>query len=202
MIVCSEARLRRCLMPIRGKVTSGSAAFTSHLGSELNTNELPTIHALDSPLEQLPFSKVLAMADAQRSTKNGKHQNTDAWESQTIFSVASNDNDTRPQYLNAFANQLAEDAIGDSDASFFHEIPPRVLQTFSRLLHGESKNPFQWEISVILNKKRKCVLSYLRQSHDFPSMAKTNANDYGYAVSPQRDTRSVHIQPANGSQER
>jgi hypothetical protein len=85
--------------------------------------------------------------------------NSDTSDTATNYSVESDPADSGNDYIHAFARQLAVDLEPSPGSSKLSTVPPsyisEALRLFSWKLHEESRNPFQWEISVILHRKRE-----------------------------------------------
>ncbi|KKP00556.1 hypothetical protein THAR02_07334 [Trichoderma harzianum] len=90
---------------------------------------------------------------------------TGDYDSATTYSTESLSDDPKLLYLQVFAEQLAKDMKQVSDEFCFENIEAGylddVLKEFAWKLHNESSNPFQWEASVILNRKRKNIIELL-----------------------------------------
>ncbi|KAH6968063.1 hypothetical protein DER45DRAFT_477375 [Fusarium avenaceum] len=90
---------------------------------------------------------------------------TDNCDAETIYSIDSRLNDPKLQYLHIFVEQLADDiksvsadlSIDGIEAEYLDS----VLREFAWNLHGESSNPFEWEASVVLHRKRKNIVELL-----------------------------------------
>ncbi|KAK4072053.1 hypothetical protein Trihar35433_4117 [Trichoderma harzianum] len=83
----------------------------------------------------------------------------------TTYSTESLSDDPKLRYLQVFAEQLVNDMKQVSDEFCFENIEAGylddVLKEFAWKLHNESSSPFQWEASVILNRKRKNIIELL-----------------------------------------
>jgi hypothetical protein len=86
--------------------------------------------------------------------------NNDTSDTATDYSVEStlarSGND---EYIHAFAQQLGLDLEPVFGLNKLSTVPPlyisEALRLFSWKLHEESRNPFQWEMSVALHRKRE-----------------------------------------------
>ncbi|KIL85182.1 hypothetical protein FAVG1_11611 [Fusarium avenaceum] len=90
---------------------------------------------------------------------------TDDCDAETTYSIDSRLDDPKLQYLQVFAEQLADD-INSASADLSiegieAEYLDTVLREFAWKLHGESSNPFEWEASVVLHRKRKNIVELL-----------------------------------------
>jgi hypothetical protein len=83
----------------------------------------------------------------------------DAFEAATTYSAKSNPEDAKRLYLRAFCDQLRRDlsdVLNDRRTLGVNgEYLESAIQMFAVKLHAESSDPFQWEASVTLHKKRR-----------------------------------------------
>lgn len=95
---------------------------------------------------------------AQDQTEEQQYT-TDEDDVETTYSVETISDIPKLRYLQDFAEQLTEDMKQFSDEPSLGNIGAEhidtMLREFAWKLHGESVNPFQWETSVILHKRRK-----------------------------------------------
>lgn len=84
---------------------------------------------------------------------------TDDCDVETTYSIDTLSDEPKLRYLQVFAEQLAKDMKQISDEFCFSNIEAEyldpMLREFAWKLHNESSNPFQWETSVIIHRKRK-----------------------------------------------
>jgi hypothetical protein len=77
----------------------------------------------------------------------------------TNYSVDSHLTDLENDYIRAFSQQLAQDletSLGPTKLSkISSSYISEVMRVFTRKLHEESTNPFQWGVSVALHRKRE-----------------------------------------------
>jgi hypothetical protein len=80
----------------------------------------------------------------------------------TTYSLDSSTDGSSTDYLRAFAEKLAEDLKTGFSSTKLSDVPPtymtEALRMFTWKLHEESKDPFQWGVSVALNQKREYVM--------------------------------------------
>ncbi|KAH7035738.1 uncharacterized protein B0I36DRAFT_429788 [Microdochium trichocladiopsis] len=123
-------------------------------------------------------------------------ENENRWETATIYSTTTHDGNSQPQYIFMFANQLVQDAAGHADRSPFLDVSPgkldELLQAFSWFLHGESDNPFQWEVSVILNRMRREIRSQCGSDHLSADGEDAFPGDNDDADEDERERRDPH----------
>jgi hypothetical protein len=102
--------------------------------------------------------------DAESSTYEPlcEERHLDTSDTATTYSLDSSTNDSNAEYLQAFAEQLAKDLKVGSISTKLSNVPPsyisEALRMFTWRLHEESKDPFQWGISVALNQKREYAM--------------------------------------------
>ncbi|KAF5601384.1 hypothetical protein FPANT_1755 [Fusarium pseudoanthophilum] len=92
-------------------------------------------------------------------------KNCAEFDAATTYSFDTLSDDPNLQYFQAFIDQLAEDVSSDSQCTTIKNVGPEFLEEtlreFAWKLHGESKNPFQLETSVIIHRKRRHIVDLL-----------------------------------------
>ncbi|KAL7914184.1 hypothetical protein GGI35DRAFT_490474 [Trichoderma velutinum] len=90
---------------------------------------------------------------------------TDDCDVETTYSIDTLSDDPKLRYLQVFVEQLVKDMKQISGEFCFRNIETEyldpVLREFAWKLHSESSNPFQWEASVIIHRKRKNIIELL-----------------------------------------
>lgn len=149
---------------IQSKVTRPSTMPTSHPSTKPRL--LPEVSNIAESRDMVVGGQTEVQAGdgagfrgSHTPVKGEAEQHTDDCDAETIYSIDSRLNDPKLQYLHVFAEQLADDiksvsadlSIEGIEAEYLDS----VLREFAWNLHGESSNPFEWEASVVLHRKRK-----------------------------------------------
>jgi hypothetical protein len=99
--------------------------------------------------------------DAESSMYEPSRQ-VDTSDTATTYSIDSSTDNSNTDYLQAFAEQLIKDLEAGSISTQIVNVPhsyiSEALRVFTWKLHEESKDPFQWGISVVLNRNRRYVM--------------------------------------------
>lgn len=92
------------------------------------------------------------------SSRISRDSNQDAFDVVTAYSTESNPGDSKRQYFRAFCDKPLSDlsdVLNDTRTLGANgEYLKNTIQMFAVKLHAECSNPFQWEASVTLHKKR------------------------------------------------
>jgi hypothetical protein len=102
--------------------------------------------------------------DAESSTYEPPFgaRHLDTSDTMTTYSLDSSTDNPNTDYLQVFAAQLIKDLeIGSISRQLLnvpHSHISEALRIFTWKLHEESKDPFQWGISVVLNRNRRYVM--------------------------------------------
>jgi serine/threonine protein kinase len=82
----------------------------------------------------------------------------------TTYSIDSSTDNPNTDYFRAFAEQLTKDLQIGSISTKLSDVPPsyinEALRMFTWKLHEESKDPFQWGVSVTLNREKRYVFQW------------------------------------------
>jgi hypothetical protein len=96
------------------------------------------------------------------SSMYGPSRQVDTSDTATTYSIDSSTDNPNTDYLQAFAEQLIKDletgSISTQIVNVPHSYISEALRIFTWKLHEESKDPFQWGISVVLNRTRRYVM--------------------------------------------
>jgi hypothetical protein len=141
------------------------SSFQRHIPGSFDnssTNSLPHLSVFDEESQHhgafsstIPTSLGTSKAEAEDET--AKLGNIHAQDSGTIYSIDSAGEDL--EYALLFAHRLTQDLKTESGLPDLSTIPQTfvsdVVGAFTWRLYEESKNPFQWETSVILHRQKK-----------------------------------------------
>ncbi|KAF9786523.1 hypothetical protein IL306_002721 [Fusarium sp. DS 682] len=158
---------------IKSKGTRQSTVPTSHPSTKpqmppqvfhlTENQELVTEEAVEAQASDTnDFQCLDALADDESEHQQPPTGDSDT---ETTYSVDSRSDDTKLQYLQEFAEKLADDIKSGSATLSIEEMEAQyldsVLKEFAWKLYGESSNPFEWEASVVFHRKRKDIVELL-----------------------------------------
>ncbi|KAL3482183.1 hypothetical protein BJX99DRAFT_252899 [Aspergillus californicus] len=141
------------------------------LSSTGTTFHGPTLPSLDIPLtSKAGIECSNSNEDFGHNSEFEQHCGREDFDTETTCSVDSIPDDQKFCYMRAFATQLNNDLICDSERSAISNIDysylSSVLKAFAWKLHGESSNPFQWEASATLRQKQNEIMNLLVSGED------------------------------------
>jgi hypothetical protein len=134
-------------------VTTSSLAAKNIAGTEANL-ATETSEAQQAPSPEGSDQALAPVDSSILETDDGNGHCSPCDDIQTEYSTNSTLDEP---YLEAFADQLSKD-LDDVFRELSSPVPEyleSVLKKFAWMLHSESSNPFQWEASVTLHRKRK-----------------------------------------------
>ncbi|KAF7550856.1 hypothetical protein G7Z17_g5427 [Cylindrodendrum hubeiense] len=146
-------------------------------GGELGAEEESGIPA-DDDNGVYDFDTVAEEESQQQTT-------IDDSDAETTYSIDTRSDDSTLHHLEVFAERLIKDMRPKSGDSSFQDIQAQYLDSalkeFSWRLHGESSNPFEWEASVVIHRKRKNIIELLgRHPPDLDILeSEHEASDWG-----------------------
>jgi len=86
------------------------------------------------------------------------HVDRDDCDAETTYSTDSSTNDAELGYVQVFAHRLIQEIKDNTSHGDMLSMPSSrlddILKGFAGRLHEESINPFEWEASVTLHRKR------------------------------------------------
>ncbi|KAH6890692.1 hypothetical protein B0T10DRAFT_439881 [Thelonectria olida] len=141
----------------RGKVPVLPGAFTIEETVQSATEELP--QATFGDIDNLDDLDSLADDEVEQHCASEDFDADTTYSNDTIF------DDPKLEYLQVFARKLAKDIKQDSGGMCIENMTSEslgpMLREFAWKLYGESLDPFQWEASVIINRKRRNIVQLL-----------------------------------------